>query len=113
MFKSTCSAWMIVIIAAVVLIAAPQQTLAGDFHEDMGEVELSKKQQKEMSELHSSILEQKKTVIEKYVEFGVIPTEKSEKIKSHLEERYADLEDNGFVPLPHHHHKKSEEKEAS
>lgn len=108
-----CMSWLTAVVAAVVVMfVIPQQVTAESFHEGMEDVELTKKQQKELSELHTSIIEQEKTVIEKYVEFGVIPKEKSEKIKSHLDKRYADLEDNGFIPLPHHHHKKSKE-EAS
>jgi len=71
-------------------------------------VQLTEQQKKELAALHKQMIEQHKTIISKYVEFGVIPKEKGEKISSHLDKKYEKLEKNGFVP--HWDHKKHKEK---
>jgi argininosuccinate lyase len=67
-------------------------------------VQLTEQQKKELSILHKDILAKKKEVIAKYVKYGVIPKEKGDKIISHLEERYAKLEQNGFIMKHERHH---------
>lgn len=62
------------------------------------DVELTDEQKQEMQQLQQESLEYEKSIIDKYVEYGVFSQEKAEKIKNHLEERYAKLEENGFVP---------------
>lgn len=81
------------------------------------EVKLTDAQKAELAKLHKSILEQKKQLIQKYVEFGVIPKEKGDKMIQRFDEHYKMLEQNGFVlKAPHggsgrgpHDHHKSEE----
>ena len=74
------------------------------------DVKLTAEQQDEMSILQKEALEQKKKIINKYVEYGVFTEEKGQKIISHLEERYNRLEQNEFVPKwdkKHKNHKDS------
>ena len=71
-------------------------------------VQLTEQQKKELSVLHKEMIEKHKTIVSKYVEFGVIPKEKGEKINSRLDKKYEKLEKNGFVP--HWDHKKHKEK---
>ncbi|MDW7673519.1 MAG: YckD family protein [Bacillota bacterium] len=61
-------------------------------------VQLTEAQQKELATLHKDILGKRKEVISKYVEFGVIPKEKGDKIITRLEKKYEKLEANGFIP---------------
>jgi len=81
------------------------------------EVKLTDAQKAELAKLHKGILEQKKQLIQKYVEFGVIPKEKGDKMVERFDEHYKMLEKNGFVfkgheggPArgPHGHHQSEE-----
>ena len=69
------------------------------------EVKLTEQQKTELANLHKDILEKKKEMITKYVEFGVIPEEKGQMMISHFEKHYEMLEQNGFVWKMHPHHK--------
>ncbi|WP_391559589.1 YckD family protein [Robertmurraya sp.] len=81
------------------------------------EVKLTDAQKAELAKLHKGILEQKKQLIQKYVEYGVIPKEKADKMIQRFEEHYKMLEENGFIFRgphggsergPHDHHKSEE-----
>ncbi|HQA06988.1 MAG TPA: YckD family protein [Syntrophomonadaceae bacterium] len=61
-------------------------------------MQLTEKQKQELSALHKDILNKKKEVISKYVEYGVMSEEKGKKIISRMEKRYQMLEQNGFIP---------------
>jgi hemolysin activation/secretion protein len=69
------------------------------------EVKLTEQQKTELANLHKDILEKKKEMISKYIEFGVIPEEKGQMMISHFEKHYEMLEQNGFVWKMHPHHK--------
>ncbi len=70
------------------------------------EVQLTEQQKNELAKLHKDILEKKKEMIQKYVEFGVIPEEKGQMMISHFERHYEILEQNGFtLKMPHNHPK--------
>lgn len=73
-------------------------------------VTLTETQQKEIAALQKEVLEQRKAIINKYVEYGVFTAEKGNKIIAHLEERYSKLEQNGFVPTWDKDHRKPEHK---
>lgn len=73
-------------------------------------VTLTEVQQKEIAALQKEVLEQRKAIINKYVEYGVFTAEKGNKIIAHLEERYSKLEQNGFVPTWDKDHRKPEHK---
>ncbi|SFP81613.1 DUF2680 domain-containing protein [Salibacterium halotolerans] len=101
--------WMLIPAAAVALClsGAPSGVAAEEEQSEEQKVELTEAQQKELAEIHSSILEKRKTLIDKYTEFGVVPEEKREKMKEQLDEGYAKLEERQFIP-PHPHHWKKE-----
>ena len=61
-------------------------------------VRLSAAQQQELSALYNDIFEKKKTVIRKYVEFGVMPADKGQKIIVGMEKRLDQLKERGYVP---------------
>jgi hypothetical protein len=61
-------------------------------------VELTEKQKEEMAKLHKDVLEKKKEVINKYVEYGVFTEEKGKKITAMFDKHYIKLEQNGFIP---------------
>ncbi len=71
------------------------------------EVKLTEAQKTELAKLHKDILEKKKEMVKKYVEFGVIPEDKGQMMITHFEKHYEMLEQNGFVlrPMPHQHPK--------
>lgn len=69
------------------------------------EVQLNEQQKAELAKMHKDILDKKKEMIKKYVEFGVIPEEKGQMMISHFEKHYEMLEQNGFVWRMHPHHK--------
>ncbi|MBM7702064.1 YckD family protein [Metabacillus iocasae] len=68
-------------------------------------IQLTDAQKQELSTLHKELLTKRKEVIQKYVEYGVMPKEKGDKIMSHLEKRYDQLEENNFIPKWEHHKK--------
>ncbi|AFZ89346.1 DUF2680 domain-containing protein [Bacillus amyloliquefaciens] len=72
---------------------------------------LTEQQKKEIESLEKEVLEKRKHVISKYVEYGVLPKEKAEHIKQHMDRRFNMMKQNGFVPKPpphklekRHHH---------
>ena len=76
------------------------------------DVKLTTEQQEEMKSLQQDALDQKKEIINKYVEYGVFTKEKGQKIITHLEEVYKKLEQNGFVPNFHDDYKKHRSKDS-
>lgn len=65
-------------------------------------IQLTEKQKAELKEIHKDILEEKKELIRKYVEFEVITEATGDKIIERYEEHYRMVEQNGFM-MPHHH----------
>ncbi|KAF6600701.1 MULTISPECIES: YckD family protein [unclassified Bacillus (in: firmicutes)] len=72
---------------------------------------LTEQQKKEIESLEKEVLEKRKHVISKYVEYGVLPKEKAEHIKQYMDRRFNMMKQNGFVPKPpphklekRHHH---------
>lgn len=70
-------------------------------HKPETKVELTKEQQKELAEIHQSILEKKLEMIDKHVEFGVISKEKGDKIKEKLQMKFEKMKENGYMPGCH------------
>ncbi len=66
------------------------------------QIQLSESQRAELAEIYQDLLEEKKELIQKYVEFGVLSKEKGDQIIQKFEEHYKMAEKNGFT-LPHHH----------
>ena len=65
--------------------------------EEKKTIQLTEAQKNELSALHKNILVKKKQLLSKYMEFGIISEDKSEKIISCFEKRFSQIEKNGFV----------------
>jgi hypothetical protein len=61
-------------------------------------VKLSDQQISELSTLNKDILEKKKQVISKYVEYGIMTEKKGKIMISRMEKYYTKLEQDGFIP---------------
>lgn len=61
-------------------------------------VKLSDQQKVELADLNKDILEKKKQVITKYVEFGVISEKKGKIMMTRMDKYYAKLKQDGFIP---------------
>jgi len=61
-------------------------------------IELTDVQKNELASLHKGIMDKKKELISKYVEYGVITEDKGKMMINRFEERYKKLEQNGFMP---------------
>ncbi|MCI4128448.1 YckD family protein [Bacillus haynesii] len=68
--------------------------------------ELTDKQKNELASLQKDIMEKKKQLINKYVEYGILDQERGKEIKSHIEKRYEKQKENGFLPKWKHHKEK-------
>ncbi|MBA9026997.1 DUF2680 domain-containing protein [Peribacillus huizhouensis] len=73
------------------------------------QIVFTEKQQEELAVLHKEILEKKKEIVQKYVEYGVISKEKAAMIVKHMERHYQKIEENKFQPFQPHHKKKPAE----
>ena len=67
-------------------------------------IQLSDMQKKELAAIHQDILDKRKELIAKYVDFGVISEEKGKMAISRMEKHFAMLEKNGFIPHCEYHH---------
>ncbi|WP_409301064.1 YckD family protein [Peribacillus sp. SCS-155] len=65
--------------------------------------QLTDGQKKQLEEIHLKLLEDKKQMVRKYAEFGIIPQEKADRMIQHFEDHYNLMQKNGFI-LPHHPH---------
>ena len=107
--------WFCTVLALAMLL--PWTGMSVHAEEPQGQepaqVKLTEQQKKELTQLHKDLFKTKEAIIKKYIEFGVIPKEKGEKILSHLKEHADRLEKDGFKFQPHHprFHKSNEEKQ--
>ncbi|MGB4702899.1 MAG: YckD family protein [Syntrophomonadaceae bacterium] len=62
------------------------------------EIQLTEKQKQELAALYKDVLNKKKEIISKYVEYGVLSEETGKKIISRMEKRYEMLEQSDFIP---------------
>ncbi|MCH1626814.1 YckD family protein [Fredinandcohnia quinoae] len=76
--------------------------------EDETKVELSDEQKKELDALFTDLLETRKAIINKYVEFGIFSQEKADKKLSWLDKHYTKMKENGYVPMKGAHKHKGE-----
>lgn len=67
------------------------------------QVKLTENQIQELDQIISDLIEKRKELIDKYVEFGVVPKEKAEEIKSHMDAHYERMKEENFVPKPPKH----------
>lgn len=68
---------------------------------EKSKIHLTETQKKELSGLHKKMLKDKKEIISKYVEYGVMSKQKGEKVKEHMERHFQKMERNGYTPNPH------------
>jgi hypothetical protein len=66
--------------------------------ESKTKVQLTDAQKQELAAIHGNIMEQKRALFTKYVEFGIISEAKAKEILTHIEEKHAKLEKNGYIP---------------
>ncbi|MDC3424445.1 YckD family protein [Aquibacillus sp. 3ASR75-11] len=66
------------------------------------EVKLDDQQQKQLAILYEGLINKKKGIVNRYVEYGVYSKEKGEMIKKHLDKYYQKLKENNFLPLNKH-----------
>ncbi len=107
--KKMVISWTVVMLLSM---GAVQNTFAHMEDEGINQVELTEEQKQEISELVNDIMEKKKELINKYVEFGVISEEKGERIISKFDQHYNKLEENGFVPNWDKHKEKYKHKKC-
>ncbi|MCY8491255.1 DUF2680 domain-containing protein [Bacillus atrophaeus] len=93
----------LLIAAAAMSLAGPAQAAEKQQPQVPQSGSLTEQQKKEIEELETEILEKRKNVISKYVEYGVLAKEKGEHIKTHIEKHYEMKKQNGFVPKLHPH----------
>lgn len=60
-------------------------------------VKLTDKQKEELKSLNQEVLDKRKEVIQKYVEYGMISKERGNIIISNMEQRHKELEENDFI----------------
>ncbi|WP_240335254.1 DUF2680 domain-containing protein [Paraliobacillus sediminis] len=70
------------------------------------EVELSEKQTKELKTMYEDLVNQRKGIVEKYKEFGVLSEEDATKMEEHLDMFMEKMQEDGFVPKWQEHKKK-------
>ncbi|MRH44247.1 DUF2680 domain-containing protein [Aquibacillus halophilus] len=78
------------------------------------DVKLSKQQLTELETLYENLINQRKGIINKYQEFGVLEEEDALKMKEHLDAYFSKIEEDGFIPkwdMHKHHEKKHKENE--
>ncbi|WP_051348621.1 DUF2680 domain-containing protein [Peribacillus kribbensis] len=87
-------------ITGVILLSfsAGSMTMAESQGTEAAKPELSQAQKDELAGIQKSILQQKKQLIKKYVEYGIISKEKGDRILARFEEHSKWLEKNGYAP---------------
>ncbi|WP_180955132.1 YckD family protein [Peribacillus deserti] len=90
----------ILIMAVLVLLGTGGLTTVNAETEivNTDEVKLTQQQKEELSVIHKNILTEKKRLISKYIEFGVLTEEKGQRIINRMDEHYSMLEKEGFMP---------------
>lgn len=87
----------------LVLLAMPAYAEQNKPVEQDKQVQLTEKQKAELSEIYQDLLEEKKELVQKYVEFGVISKEKGDQMIQKFEKHHKMIEQNGFKLLHHPH----------
>jgi hypothetical protein len=107
LFKLWAAAALLAVTLACAVPAFAEETPAEPKSE---EVKLTDEQKQELGDMHKKMLKEKRALINKYVEYGVMPQEKADKIMTRMEEHYTKMERNGFIPNWDHHDKKCDYK---
>ncbi|PLS17165.1 hypothetical protein CVD28_14015 [Bacillus sp. M6-12] len=92
--KKIITSLMAVVLVSIIVFVCPSYA---ENHESQTNVQLTETQKEELSKLHEEILAKKKELIDKYAEFGIITQEKKEKIKAHMDTRFLEMKENGFI----------------
>jgi len=90
--------WLSITMACLLCVSTTAIVSPIAHAEEGAKVTLTEAQREEMKQLQQEVLERKKVIINKYVEYGVLPEEKGQKIIAHMEERFAKLENEGLIP---------------
>ncbi|THE11066.1 DUF2680 domain-containing protein [Bacillus timonensis] len=95
-----------VLLLSFFLLGGFQADAEVEKSEERPKVELTDQQKKELDQLYLELLETKKSIINKYVEYGVLPKEKADKKLKWLDEHYQKIKEHGYIPMYHHkkHH---------
>ncbi|MDU0154799.1 YckD family protein [Bacillus cabrialesii] len=101
---------IILFIAAAVISLAGTAEAAEKQQQPPANVTLTDQQKNEIEQLEAEILKKRKDVISKYVQYGVLPKERGEHIKNHIDKHFEMMKQNGFVPKPHPHAHKFEKR---
>ena len=91
--KMSLLALIMVIILTVPTVLAESPIKGTD---DTNQVKLTDAQKKEVKVIYDQIWVLKKQLVEKYKSYGVIDSEKADKIIKHMAERKEKMEENGF-----------------
>ncbi len=92
----------VILFSASAVFAENNPVVQEDNHpaaqKEQVQVELTAAQKLELEALYTQMFSAKKTIISKYVEYGVIPEEKAKHMLSRLEKHHEMLKQNGFIP---------------
>lgn len=105
----TCAAVLLLslVIAAPALADYPDRNSTSSEH---ATPVLTEMQKQELAALYKNMFDQKKQLIAKYLQFGVITDEKAKLWTERVDQHYAKLEQKGFVPQRSHCRKFRENK---
>ncbi|MBM7570692.1 YckD family protein [Aquibacillus albus] len=103
----------IALLTLAFLIAIPSFAFAEEQEEmpQYKDVKLTEEQLKELKVLYEDVINKRKGIINKYVEFGVLTKEDGEQMKKHLDKFFEKMEKDGYIPKwdkKHHHKHKGE-----
>ncbi|HLT56159.1 MAG TPA: YckD family protein [Bacillota bacterium] len=90
------------------------KTKLGNEEEEESQVQtpnLTEEQVKQLEDLSLKILDLRKQLIDKYVEFGVMDKERAEKAKQFFDRRFQKMKESQFMPRRENFHKKGHEKD--
>ncbi|RFU68232.1 DUF2680 domain-containing protein [Bacillus sp. V59.32b] len=97
---------LLYIFAAFALVFGASVSAAIAAPSQQKNTQLTEKQKTELKVLHKDILEKKRELIQKYVDFGVISKEMGDRMIQRYEDHYKMIEQNEFRMHQHHHHHK-------
>ena len=95
---------MAVVMLAMFVNASPVLANNPNTPETEKQVQFTEEQKKVLADLYKEIFELRKTVVDKYVEFGAMSKETADKVKAWMDGHYQKMEERGFQPMEHRHH---------
>ncbi|MFS0865436.1 YckD family protein [Fredinandcohnia sp. 179-A 10B2 NHS] len=91
----------LLLLLAFALVGGNLASAEMDSKDEKPMVELSDAQKKELDAIYLELLETKKKIINKYVEYGVLTQEKADKRLKWFEEHYSKVKEHGYLPMHH------------